>query len=86
MQLILSRWGNSLAVRIPAELVRDLALEEGASVECQATAEGILEIIPTSQKAREQWLGNHFAMLNVQLETQPLTTPASDLLRREERY
>lgn len=28
-----ARWGNSLAVRLPAELVRELGLEEGDQIE-----------------------------------------------------
>lgn len=29
----IARWGNSLAVRLPAEVVRDLGLREGQAVE-----------------------------------------------------
>ncbi len=33
MKAKISRWGNSLAVRLPAEVVRDFGLREGQSVE-----------------------------------------------------
>ena len=33
MQTKIARWGNSLAVRLPAEIVRDLGLREGQVVE-----------------------------------------------------
>ncbi len=86
MQLTLSRWGNSLAVRIPAEVARNLALEEGAQVECATTAAGTLELIPTGRKAREAWLQHHFEQVNARLADQPLTTPSAQLLREEARY
>jgi antitoxin MazE len=38
METTVTRWGNSLAVRIPGGLARDLALVEGAGV--RITAEG----------------------------------------------
>ncbi len=86
MQLTISRWGNSLAVRIPAEVARNLALEEGAVVECAATAEGTLELVPAGKKAREAWLRNHFEQVNARLAGKPVTTPCTQLLREEERY
>jgi antitoxin component of MazEF toxin-antitoxin module len=86
MQLTLSRWGNSLAVRIPAELARSLDLEEGSQVECATTAAGTLELVPAGKKARALWLRHHFDQVNVRLENQPLTSPSSQLLREEERY
>jgi antitoxin component of MazEF toxin-antitoxin module len=35
-----AKWGNSLALRIPAEVVRRLGLHEGATVEAQITVDG----------------------------------------------
>ncbi len=86
MQLTISRWGNSLAVRIPAEVARNLALEEGAVVECATTAEGALELVPAGKKVREAWLRSHFGQVNARLAGKPMTTPSSQLLREEERY
>lgn len=86
MQLTVSRWGNSLAVRIPAEVARALALEEGTVVDCSTTQTGTLEFIPAGKKARAEWLQGHFAGVNARLARQPMTTPASQLLREEERY
>lgn len=86
MQLTVSRWGNSLAVRIPAEVARRLALEEGAMVNCLTMQNGSLELVPIGNKARAEWLQDHFAGVNARLARQPMTTPASQLLRAEERY
>ena len=86
MQLTVSKWGNSLAVRIPAEVARSLALEEGAVVDCMTTPSGTLELIPAGKKARAEWLQRHFADVNARLVEQAMTTPASQLLHAEERY
>jgi len=86
MQLTISRWGNSLAVRIPAEVARNLALEEGAVVDCATTAEGTLELVPAGKKVREAWLRGHFEQVNARLAGKTVTTPSTRLLREEERY
>jgi len=86
MQLTLSRWGNSLAVRIPVELARSLELEEGSQVECATTDAGTLELIPTGKKARADWLRHHFAQVNQRLSEHPMTTPSNQLLREEAHY
>ena len=48
MQTKIARWGNSLAVRLPAEVVRDLGLSEGQTVELKPNAPN-LEIVPRSR-------------------------------------
>lgn len=35
-----AKWGNSLAVRLPAELVRELGLQEGDDITLRAEAGG----------------------------------------------
>lgn len=44
MDLQVAKWGNSLALRIPSEVVRRLGLREGATVEAQLTVDGTLSI------------------------------------------
>jgi antitoxin MazE len=39
----IARWGNSLAVRLPAELVRELGLKEGDRIDLVA-ADGALRV------------------------------------------
>jgi antitoxin MazE len=36
-----AKWGNSLAVRLPAELVRELGLQEGDDITLRAEAGGL---------------------------------------------
>ena len=39
-----SKWGNSLAVRLPAKLVEELGLKEGDEVEVRRADDGALEV------------------------------------------
>lgn len=45
-----AKWGNSLAVRIPADVARALGLKEGDEVELRATTDGALELVSELQK------------------------------------
>ena len=42
--MIVSKWGNSLAVRLPAKLVKELGLEEGDALSIEAAENGALTI------------------------------------------
>lgn len=44
MNLHISKWGNSLAVRIPAELARRIGLKDGHTIQANLTADGALAI------------------------------------------
>ena len=46
MNLQISKWGNSLALRIPAEIVRRLGLHVGDSLQAQWSPDGVLSIRP----------------------------------------
>jgi antitoxin MazE len=48
-----SKWGNSLAVRIPADVVRELGLKEGDSIELRRAADGALEIVTEEERRRQ---------------------------------
>ena len=55
MDLQIAKWGNSLALRIPSEVVRRLGLREGATVQAQLGIDGTLSIRPA------QWNRKAFA-------------------------
>lgn len=81
MNLQLARWGNSLALRIPAEIVRRLGLHEGSTVEAQITVDGSLSIRPA------QWDRKAFAReLNEARSTMPMSESVMEQLRSEARY
>ncbi|KIC22808.1 AbrB/MazE/SpoVT family DNA-binding domain-containing protein [Leisingera sp. ANG-Vp] len=37
-----AKWGNSLAVRLPAKLVQEMALKEGDQIELRAGEDGLV--------------------------------------------
>lgn len=51
-----SRWGNSLAVRLPAKMVAELGLKDGDEIEMAVRADGVIEVALDEQrrKALEQ--------------------------------
>jgi antitoxin MazE len=81
MDLRVARWGNSLAVRIPSEIVRRLGLREGATVEAQVTVNGTLSIRPA------QWDRKAFALeLNEARGTMPMSESVMEEVRSGARY
>ena len=47
-----AKWGNSLAVRIPADVAKTLGLEEGDAVELTPVSPGIVGIAHDERRAR----------------------------------
>ena len=81
MDLQVAKWGNSLALRIPAEVVRRLGLREGATVEAQLTVDGSLSIRPA------QWNRKAFALeLTEARSAMPMSDPVMEALRAGARY
>jgi antitoxin MazE len=81
MDLRVTRWGNSLALRIPSEIVRRLGLREGATVEAQITVDGSLSIRPA------QWDRKAFALeLNEARGTMPMSESVMEEARSGARY
>ena len=81
MDLQVAKWGNSLALRIPSEVVRQLGLREGATVEAQLTVDGALSIRPA------QWNRKAFALeLTEARSTMPVSASVTDEVRSAARY
>ncbi len=53
MDLQIAKWGNSLALRLPAEVLRMLRLREGDTVDARITVDGSLNIRSASWKRAE---------------------------------
>lgn len=81
MDLQIAKWGNSLALRIPAEWARRLGLREGATVDAQLTADGVLAIRPAAFDRRA-----FAAELAAARDTMPMTESVIEELRRNARY
>ena len=48
----IAKWGNSLAIRIPTDVVKALQLEEGDAVELTAVGPGVLGIAHDERRVR----------------------------------
>ena len=81
MKLQVAKWGNSLALRIPAEVVRSFGLKEGDSLEACLTVDGGLTIRPA------RWDRKTFAHeLSVARAAMPMGQSVMDEVRRGGRY
>jgi antitoxin MazE len=81
MNLNIARWGNSLALRIPADYARRAGLKEGDSIEASLTADGGISIRPA------RWNRKTFAQeLARTRDAMPIGTSVMDELRRGGRY
>lgn len=77
MQIHISKWGNSLAIRIPAEYVRQLGVKEGDNVAANLMPDGGLSIRPG------KWNRQDFAQeLETKLATLSMGESVMDEVRR----
>ncbi|MHB8949291.1 MAG: AbrB/MazE/SpoVT family DNA-binding domain-containing protein [Rhodoferax sp.] len=82
MNLQIAKWGNSLAVRIPADYVRKIGVQEGDLLEARLGADGALSL-----KAPAQWSRKAFAAeMTLKNELLPMGTSVIEQLRQETRY
>ncbi len=81
MNLQVAKWGNSLAVRIPAEYVRSSGIKEGDSVSATLTVDGGLTIRPAKWNRRE-----FSRKLAAGREAMAMGKPVMDEVRRGGRY
>ena len=81
MNLAITKWGNSLAVRIPAELIKEIGVKEGDQLQAHWGTDGTSDLRPAnwSRKAVGQELTRHSQQL-------PLGKSVMDVLRQEARY
>ncbi len=82
MRLQIGKWGNSLAVRLPAALVQKATLKEGDSLEARIEADGTLQLSPVHAFDKQTFL----ATLDKLHHRLPCTEPVIDRLRQEQRY
>jgi antitoxin MazE len=80
--LTVSKWGNSLAVRLPAEAVRAIGVGEGDTLIAEVSADGRLTLAPEGRTIGKADTRRLRQFLSRQIET----TPVVDTLRRAARY
>ena len=81
MNLQVSKWGNSLALRIPAAFIKQIHLKEGDKVEATLSMDGTLIIKP--QKLDRKTLAKMARELRASMK---MTTSVMDEVRSEARY
>jgi len=83
MRLQVSKWGNSLAVRLPASYAKQSGIQSGDYLEATITPGGEMRLIPGTVSADKTNLLKALASLHTSL---PQTTSVMDALRDEARY
>jgi antitoxin MazE len=81
MNIQISKWGNSLALRIPAEVVKQIHLKEGDKVEATLSMNGTLIIKP--QKLDRKTLAKMARELR---DSMKMGKSVMDEVRSEARY
>ena len=64
MNLQIAKWGNSLAVRIPADYVRQMGVQEGDMFEVRLGSDGALNLKPPAQWSRKAFAAEMAIDLN----------------------
>jgi antitoxin MazE len=85
LDLNVSRWGNSLAVRLPAALARQLGVGEGDSLHMERDLGGVWQV---SGRATRGTLSKDQLMARMQshLQRMPRTQSVVDEMRAQARY
>ena len=82
LELHVARWGNSLAVRIPADVARELDVSEGSVIHAQVVGPAQLRLASGKPFDRQAFL----ARLEALHKTLPVTQPVVEAMRGSARY
>ncbi len=82
MRLQISKWGNSLAVRLPVACTRAIGLKEGDSVEASITQAGEITLAPERAFDKAAFLAR-IAKLHASMT---MTAPVVETMRQDARY
>ena len=82
MELMVSKWGNSLAVRLPAESAKRIGVGEGDTLIAEVSADGRLVLAPEGRAIGKAESRRLRQFIGRQKETAPVVRD----MRREARY
>ena len=82
MKLQVAKWGNSLAVRLPAECIRAAGLMAGDSVEAQVSPAGEITLTPTQAFDKAAFLEK----ARKSRARMQMTSATVETMRQEDRY
>lgn len=85
LELCVSRWGNSLAVRIPAALARELGVQAGDTLHASADGSGNWQLWP-KKKGGKLSKAELMERMRRHLATMPPTPSVIDEMRQSARY
>ncbi len=83
MRLQIAKWGNSLAVRLPASYARQSGVSCGDYLEATINTSGEMRLVPSAAKADKTAMLKKISVLH---KTLPRTTSVMDAVRKEARY
>jgi antitoxin MazE len=81
MNLQIAKWGNSLAVRIPVDYVRQIGVKEGDQLQAHVGTDGALNLRPARWSRKS--FAKELASSNANL---PMGTSVMEQMRDEARY
>lgn len=82
MRLLVAKWGNSLAVRLPVECTRAAGLKEGDSVEAAINPAGDITLTPSQTFDKAAFLKRARKLR----ASMPMTAATVEAMRQEDRY
>ena len=82
VELMVSKWGNSLAVRLPAESARKIGVGEGDTLIAEVSADGRLVLAPEGRAVGKSEARRLRLFIGQQDETKPVVGE----MRRGARY
>ncbi len=80
--MLIAKWGNSLAVRLPVECTRAAGLKEGDTVDAEVTPLGEIKLTPDQTFDKVAFL-ERLRKLHAKM---PMTTTTVEMMRKEDRY
>ena len=84
LRLNVGRWGNSLAVRLPAELARELDLTDGSTLQVERQADNSLRVSALGRRkplSKSEWLKRAHAHLAKMPRTESVIREMRDSAR-----
>ena len=84
--LPVGRWGNSLAVRIPAKLARELGVTEGSTLKAEVLGPATLGLTGPPPATPKRTMAEFIARLEQLHRGMPVTEPVVEQMRRDARY
>jgi antitoxin MazE len=82
MELQIAKWGNSLAVRLPSSITKQMQIQDGDSVEVSLNPQGELVLAPKKPFDKAEFMQDLLALQ----KTLPETSSVIDIMRNQERY